>query len=143
VDENGYIKLDIKRKKNLQNDPLLEIRSYHEGKRLLLRQAKKHELCQCLLGLHKISGNCFHYQIKNCRGTRMGLETAEEYNTRVVMAKSALGMTMNNTLVIGTGRTQEEYSLVQIEDGKYIGYGFIDKDEANQLHRFPYRCPTA
>lgn len=132
VDENGYIKLDIKRKKNLQNDPLLEIRSYHEGKRLLLRQAKKHELCQCLLGLHKISGNCFHYQIKNCRGTRMGLETAEEYNTRVVMAKSALGMTMNNTLVIGTGRTQEEYSLVQIEDGKYIGYGFIDKDEANQ-----------
>jgi DNA polymerase-3 subunit epsilon len=35
-------------------------------------------------------------------------------------------------LVIGTGRTSEEYSLVQIEDGKYVGYGFIEKEEANQ-----------
>lgn len=132
TDENGYINLALKRKKKLEGEPLVEIRSYFEGKRLLLRQAKKHELCQCLLGLHKIKGNCFQYQIKNCKGTKMGLETAEEYNARVNKAKQALGMTINNTLVIGTGRTQEEYSLVQIEDGKYIGYGFIEKEEANQ-----------
>ena len=62
----------------------------------------------------------------------MGMETAEEYNVRLNETKTALGMTINNTLVIGTGRTQEEYSLVQIEDGKYIGYGFVEKDEANQ-----------
>ncbi|MDP6909169.1 MAG: hypothetical protein QF371_06675, partial [Flavobacteriales bacterium] len=30
------------------------------------------------------------------------------------------------------GRTTEEHSLVQIENGKYLGYGFIEKDEANQ-----------
>ena len=62
----------------------------------------------------------------------MGLETAEDYNARVNEAKKALGMTINNTLIIGIGITQEEYSLVQIEDGKYIGYGFIEKKEANQ-----------
>jgi DNA polymerase-3 subunit epsilon len=132
TDENGYINLAIKRKKKLEGEPLVEIRSYFEGKRLLLRQAKKHELCQCLLGLHKLKGNCFQHQIKNCKGTKMGLETAEDYNVRVNEAKKALGMTINNTLVIGVGRTQEEYSLVQIEDGKYIGYGFIEKNEANQ-----------
>ncbi|MGB1318321.1 MAG: exonuclease, partial [Flavobacteriales bacterium] len=88
--------------------------------------------CQCLLGLHNLKGNCFQYQIKNCRGSKMGLETAEQYNSRMNEAKKSLGMTINNTLVIGTGRTQEEYSLVQIEDGKYVGYGFVEKDEANQ-----------
>jgi DNA polymerase-3 subunit epsilon len=132
VDEQGYINLAIKRKKNLEGQPLVEIRSYFEGKRLLLKQAKKHELCECLLGLQSPKGNCFQYQIKNCRGTKMGLETAEAYNKRINAAKNSLGMTMNNTLVIGTGRTNEEYSLVQIEDGKYVGYGFIEKEEANQ-----------
>ena len=62
----------------------------------------------------------------------MGLENSEEYNKRVAAAKSSLGMTINNTLVIGNGRTGEEYSLVQIEDGKYVGYGFIEKEDANQ-----------
>jgi len=131
-DENGYISLSIKRKKNLEGEPLVEVKGYNEGKRLLLNQAKKHQLCQCLLGLHDIKGNCFQYQIKNCKGSKMGLETAEEYNIRVVAAIASLGMPMSNTLVIGTGRTSEEYSLVQIEDGKYVGYGFIEKEEANQ-----------
>ena len=62
----------------------------------------------------------------------MGFETPEEYNQRIEKAKSALGMTIDNTLVVGKGRTAEEYSLVQIEDGKYMGYGFIEKEEANQ-----------
>lgn len=132
ADDEGYIKLDIKRKKKELGEPLLEIRNYHEGKRLLLRQAKKHELCQCLMGLHRLNGRCFHYQIKNCRGSAMGFESADEYNQRVQKAKNSLGMTIDNTLVIGNGRSAEEYSLVQIEDGKYVGYGFIEKSEANQ-----------
>jgi DNA polymerase-3 subunit epsilon len=130
--EEGYKLLSIKRKNKEENAPLLEIRNYHEGKRLLLRQAKKHELCQCLMGLHRLNGRCFHYQIKNCRGSAMGFEPPEEYNGRVQTAMESLGMTIENTLVIGKGRTAEEYSLVQIEDGKYIGYGFIEKEEANQ-----------
>ncbi|MCF8463526.1 MAG: GIY-YIG nuclease family protein [Flavobacteriales bacterium] len=132
VDDKGYINLAIKRKKFAEGEPLVEVRSYFEGKRLLLKQAKKHELCECLLGLQSPKGNCFQYQIKNCRGTKMELETPEEYNKRMNAAKNSLGMTMNNTLVIGAGRTEEEYSLVQIEDGKYVGYGFIEKVEANQ-----------
>jgi DNA polymerase-3 subunit epsilon len=132
MDKQGYINLAIKQKKNIEGQPLVEIQSYFEGKRLLLKQAKKHELCECLLGLQSPKGNCFQYQIKQCRGTKMGLETAQEYNKRINAAKNSLGTTMNNTLIIGTGRTNEEYSLVQIEDGKYIGYGFIDKEEANQ-----------
>ena len=132
TDDDGYINFSIRRNSKEDNPPLLEIRNYHEGKRLLLRQAKKHELCQCLMGLHKLNGRCFHYQIKNCPGTAMGFEPPEDYNQRVSKAKNALGMTIDNTLVIGTGRTTDEYSLVQIEDGKYIGYGFIPKEDANQ-----------
>ena len=131
-DENGYINLSIKRKKKQEGEPIVDVKGYHEGKRLLLNQVKQHQLCECLLGLQSLKGNCFQYQIKNCKGTKMGLETPEEYNPRVIAAKKSLGMSITNILVIGKGRTNEEYSLVQIEDGKYVGYGFIEKEEANQ-----------
>ena len=62
----------------------------------------------------------------------MGFESVDEYNLRINKAKNSLGMTIDNILVIGNGRNADEYSLVQIEDGKYVGYGFIDKSEANQ-----------
>ncbi|MFC2175858.1 exonuclease domain-containing protein [Bacteroidota bacterium] len=130
-DQNGFLNLTVKRKVK-KEQPLLELKSYHEGKKLLMSQAKKHDLCQCLLGLHKINGNCFHYQIKNCRGAKMGLEDTVEYNKRAAVAKNTLGFTLDNVLLIGKGRTEDEYSLVQIEDGKYIGFGHIDKDVANQ-----------
>ena len=84
------------------------------------------------MGLHRLNGRCFHYQIKNCRGTAMGFETPKEYNQRIEKAKSALGMTIRQHLGNWQRKNSEEYSLVQIEDGKYIGYGFISKEEANQ-----------
>lgn len=130
TDEDGYLNMSVKRKLR-SVEPLLEVRTFMEGKRLLQRQAKKHELCQCLLGLHKLKGNCFHHQIKTCRGAKMGIETADEYNKRALVAKNALGISVSNLLVIGRGRTGDEYSLVQVEDGKYIGFGFIDKDESS------------
>lgn len=130
--EDGYIAFSIRRINKQETQPLIEIGNYHEGKRLLLGQAIKYELCQCLMGLQRLNGRCFHYQIKNCRGTAMGFEPPEEYNARVEKMKHSFGMTMANTLVIGQGRSADEYSLVQVEDGKYIGYGFIQKDDANQ-----------
>jgi DNA polymerase-3 subunit epsilon len=130
--DDGYITFSIRRNSKQETQPLIEIRNYHEGKRLLLRQAKKHELCQCLMGLHRLNGRCFHYQIKNCRGTAMGFEPPEEYNERVEKVKHSFGMTMDNTLIIGQGRSANEYSLVQVEDGKYVGYGFIPKEDANR-----------
>ncbi len=131
VDEKGFINFSVQRQKKSM-EPLLELRNYHEGKRLLLSQAKAHDLCQCLLGLHKLKGNCFQHQIKNCKGAKMGLEQAAEYNKRASAAKNSLGLSVGNILVIGKGRTAEEHSLVQIENGKYLGYGFVDKDQANQ-----------
>jgi len=129
-DENGYLNLAIKRQKK-DAEPLLELRTYMEGKRLLQKQAKKYELCQCLLGLHTLKGNCFHHQIKECQGAKMGLEPAKEYNKRAAMAMESLGISIQSTLIIGKGRTTEERSLVQVENGKYMGFGYIENDEMN------------
>lgn len=132
TDENGFINLAVKNKKNAKGQLLMEVRGYHDGKRILLQQVKKHRLCQCLMSLHSLKGNCFHYQIKNCNGTKMGHETAEEYNARVARAKTSLGINITNVLIIEPGRNQDEYSLVQVENGQYVGYGYIDKIDANQ-----------
>jgi len=131
VDEQGFINFRIQHlRKNVE--PLLELRTYGEGKRLLLKQSKKNDLCQCLLGLHRIKGNCFHHQIKTCRGAHMGLETPEAYNHRAQQARQSLGISMGNVLIIGRGRSADEYSLVQIEEGRYIGFGFIPKEDSNR-----------
>lgn len=131
TDKQGYLNLRVQHLRKSE-EALIELKTFSQGKRLLLSQAKKHDLCQCLLGLHKIKGNCFHHQIDNCRGAKMEKEPPAEYNPRVQKAKSAFGMEMQHVLIIGKGRHADEYSMVQIEGGRYRGFGFMDRDMSHQ-----------
>lgn len=131
VDDKGYVTFSIRRK-NAATDAIIDVRGYKEGERMLLAQAKRHMLCQCLMGLHRDKGNCFQHQIKACHGAKMGLETADDYNNRAARARQSMSFTVENLLIVGAGRTTDEYSLVQVEGGRYVGYGFIAKDEANR-----------
>jgi DNA polymerase-3 subunit epsilon len=131
MDENGYQTFAIKRRDTKAN-AIIDVRGYKEGERLLLLQAKRHMLCQCLMGLHQLKGNCFQHQIQACNGAKMGLESAEDYNQRAARAKQSMSFTIENLLIISGGRNAEEYSLVQVEEGRYVGYGFIPKEESSR-----------
>ena len=74
-------------------------------------------------------GACFSLQVRECKGACIGQEAPQEYNRRVSAAMSYLRFERGSFLVVGDGRAKGEKSVVLVEEGRYIGYGFFDAAE--------------
>lgn len=125
VDETGYINLKISKIID-KLSPLYTYSSLQEGKQHLFSLIEKFGLCQKLCGLYDTNGACFHFQIHQCSGACIGEEEPVSYNTRVDEALENYHFEKENIFIIGEGRAESEKSVVKIEHGKYIGFGFID-----------------
>jgi DNA polymerase III subunit epsilon len=129
VDENGYLCLYI-RKNTSKGVPVVSFNNMTEAREFHTRLTAQYELCQRLNGLYPGNGACFHYTIRQCRGACAGLESPESYNARSEEALKSLEFTSPNLVIIDHGRDQSEQSVVLIESGKYMGYGFLHIEEA-------------
>lgn len=137
TDDNGYLNLKIMRTMD-ELTPVYTYSSMQEGKEHIFRLAEDFGLCQKLCGLYDTKGACFHYQIHQCRGACIGEELAESYNMRVNDALENYHFGNDSFLIIGKGRREEERSVVKIEHGKYVGFGFVEacvaSDDSSILH---------
>jgi DNA polymerase-3 subunit epsilon len=124
-DENGYIRLKIGRN-NGEYIPLLSYTSHMEAKEHLSRLVDNFRLCQKLCGMYKTKGPCFHYHIRQCDGACVKEESPEDYNRKVNKAIGPYLFDHDSFFIIDTGRNKEERSVVCVENGKYLGFGFID-----------------
>jgi DNA polymerase-3 subunit epsilon len=77
--------------------------------------------------LYKTQGSCFDYQVHRCKGACLGLEPAEEYNKRVEEAIESFTYEHSSFVVVGQGRRHDEKSLVVVEHGRYVGFGYVDE----------------
>ena len=57
----------------------------------------------------------------------MGAECSSAYNDRVARTIESFYMQGGSVAIIGRGRNIEEQSLVLVERGTYVGYGFFEK----------------
>jgi DNA polymerase-3 subunit epsilon len=105
--------------------PLTSFASAAEGAKILHAITDKYELCQKLNGLYKSNTSCFRFQTKECKGACIKAETAEHYNARVNMALEKMEFAHDNFIIIDKGRTKTERSMVWVEHGSYIGFGFV------------------
>ena len=55
-----------------------------------------------------------------------GLEPVEAYNLRVTEALASFQYEKQNTMIIDRGRKINERAVVQVKNGKYVGYGYTD-----------------
>jgi len=130
-DENGYIRLQIDKTANRINEsPETTFQNLTEAKRILSKIIERNWLCQKLCGMYNTNGACFHHEIRQCNGACIGKESADIYNKRVLKALAAFYYKQKNLLIIDTGRTDTERSIVQLENGKYIGFGFLDTSDS-------------
>jgi len=60
----------------------------------------------------------------------MGIETVKKYNKRVDKAVRSFKEDGGTAAIIGRGRSAEEQSLVLVEKGSYVGFGFFDRQAA-------------
>jgi DNA polymerase-3 subunit epsilon len=125
TDQNGYICLHVKSMSKALDIPLTSFASAAEGAKILHAITDKYELCQKLNGLYKSTTSCFRFHTKECKGACIKAETAEQYNERVNLALEKMEFANDNFVIIDKGRTKTERSMVWVEHGSYIGFGFV------------------
>ena len=128
VDEQDYIRFEIK-KNSGDEIPLTSFTSLSSAKSYLMAVCSEFNLCQKLCGLYETNGACFHYGIKQCYGACIGEESPEEYNQRAEQLIKKFEYGSENFLIIGEGRNPQEKSVVKIEHGKYIGFGYFEPEQ--------------
>ncbi len=128
---DGFIRLGMRKIKE-GSLPLTAYGSRKEGIEHLYKLNEKFNLCLTLTGLNKSKGACFHYKIKQCYGACIGKELAEDYNKRVMEALSTFRFTIQNVFVVDKGRSLNERTIVQVKDGRYVGYGFAPLQVINK-----------
>ena len=84
------------------------------------------KLCPKFCGIHTSSDACFDYQLKKCNGVCANEEPILKYNSRVEQAIDYI-CEKGSKIIVGDGRSEEESSVVLIEDGFYKGFGFYEK----------------
>ena len=130
-DDNGYLNLKIDRTAlRINETPYTCFTNQAEAKTILSRLAEKYWLCQKLCGLYDTEGACFHYEIRQCNGACIGKEPPAVYNNRVTKALSTFYYENKNFLIIDKGRNHSERSIIQVENGKYMGFGFLNTEES-------------
>jgi len=132
-DDQGYLRLKIKQN-NTDTLPLTSFNSSMSAKSHLFMLTEAFTLCQKLCGLFDTKGACFHYNLKQCHGACIAEESPEDYNQRVLQATEPYRFDRKNFLIIDKGRSDGEKSVVVVEHGKYLGFGYIDFELNGELN---------
>ena len=127
-DAYGYITLKLARIQDELEHPVTSFNNKTEAREMLTRLVEKHWLCQKLCGLYVTEGACFHFGIRQCNGACVQKESVKEYNKRAEALLAGFRLDNGNLLIIDQGRDPAERSVVRIEKGMYLGYGYISID---------------
>lgn len=130
TDDAGYTNFFID-KTNREDIPLAVYPNKMAARAHLSNLAEHFRLCQKLSGLYQTQGACFQYSIRQCSGACIGKESPAEYNLRAASTINSLGNGSENLFIIDKGRHCDERSVVKIEQGKYLGYGYFDPNVVN------------
>lgn len=140
TDEAGYVRLYLGLTSKSSETPLSSFSNKREGVNFLTRWAEDFELCQKLTDLYPTRSSCFHYEIKKCEGACIGKETPDDYNSKVNKLIGKLNFDGESFYLMGSGRAKNEKSLVLVENGSFVGFGyapyFIQKQEPFRWKRY-------
>lgn len=126
-DRNGYQRFSV----NIVSrgsQPLMRFSTKGDAWNFLWAKVREYDLCPKLSGLQVAKGLCFSFQAGECHGACMCVETAKKYNRRVLEATRSFSSNGSSVAIIGKGRHRDEQSLVLVENGNYLGFGFFDSD---------------
>ncbi len=138
TDINQYLQFTIG--KINEDLPLASFSSVEKAKDTLNFLTDEYHLCQKLTGLYKTDGPCFQHQIGICFGACIGKETPESYNKRAQKALKTFEFDHQNFFIIDKGRSIDEKSVVKVEHGKYLGFGYFSIEEADSNPEILHDC---
>lgn len=125
IDDNGYVNLQVSQLKKNER-PITTFTNRHSGIAFLNNSLEKYELCGKLVGISKGHKSCFHFDIKQCYGGCLGLESPDDYNLRAQKVIELNSYDKKDMIVVDRGREVEERSVILIENGIFKGLGYFD-----------------
>jgi DNA polymerase III subunit epsilon len=126
TDENGYTKLKISLLK-LDAEPVIAVGSKKGAEGIVAGLADKFNLCLKKCDLDQTSDACLNFYEGKCRGACKNAEPVETYNAKVDAALSGYKYVKPDFVIIGEGRKPQEKSVICVENGQYLGYGFFEE----------------
>ena len=126
-DLSGYLRLTIEKKKK-HLPAYYSFNSLSGGWQVLRKLAVQFGLCPKLCFIQKGTDSCEGIKDKYCRGACIQSEPAGEYNQRLREALQTLQEMLPSFVIRDTGRTPMEESCVLIENGRFYGMGYLDKE---------------
>ena len=127
-DRNGYLRFGVN-VVSRGTKPVITFSSKGDAWNFMWEKVKEYDLCPKLSGLQVAKGLCFSHQTGTCKGACQGIEKAKKYNKRVQKAIDSFFEAGQTAALVGVGRRPEEKSVVLVENGNYIGFGFFDETE--------------
>ena len=136
TDELGYLNLNLS-KHNAKNVRLNPPLSYHTSKLSakghLEALAHQFQLCDKLQHIDEREGACISYQMQTCFGACVLEEPPDAYNERAQMAINAINQLFDQDFIFFVeGRHSDELAAILIQDGRYIGFGFVVQETIDQ-----------
>jgi DNA polymerase-3 subunit epsilon len=128
-DRNGYLRFGVN-VVSRGTKPLITFTSKGDAWNFMWEKVKAFDLCPKLSGLQVAKGLCFSHQTGSCKGACQGVEKAKKYNKRVLKAIDSFFEAGQTVAIVGKGRRPEEKSVVLVENGNYLGFGFFDETES-------------
>ena len=108
-----------------KNHPLAVFTSQNQAKGFLSRVTEEFDLCPKFTGLDYTSGPCMRHLMQHCDGNCHQKEQQEDYNARAMAVIKSMAYDHFSFFIIDKGREENERSVVKIEKGKYMGYGYV------------------
>jgi DNA polymerase-3 subunit epsilon len=148
-DRNGYLRFSVNNVTR-GSRPLMRFSSKGDAWNFLWEKVHDFDLCPKLSGLQISKGLCFEHQTGECHGACIGIESTKKYNKRVEKAIRSFKEDGETAAIIGRGRSAEEQSVVLVEKGNYLGFGFFDRqitsiadfESAKSLIKPSFETPT-
>jgi DNA polymerase-3 subunit epsilon len=126
-DQSGYRRLTIEKKKqNLTAH--YSFNSLAEGWQILNKLVKQFELCPKLCFIQKGNEKCIGLIDKSCMGACDHMESAGDYNERLKIALESLQEMLPTFMIRDRGRDSSEESCILVENGRFYGMGWLDRN---------------
>jgi DNA polymerase-3 subunit epsilon len=142
TDRKGIIHIAYNTLKATPN-PILVLHSITECRQQIEQLCMQFELCPKYCHLQEAVTTCNHFKIHTCKGICEDQEQFEDYNERVLQAIDSLQHNKKDVVLKQQGRHDNEDAFIMIEQGTYLGYGFIAKTEqiSNTSELEPFLIP--
>jgi DNA polymerase III subunit epsilon len=126
-DRNGYARFHIGNV-GKHDKPLLTFQNFEGAHNYLLNKIREFDLCPKLCGLQPAEHECYDHSIGVCSGACIGKVDHETYNDNAERAIQSFSST-GSFAIVGKGRSVSENSLILVEKGRYLGFGYLDHQE--------------